>query len=199
MSINLIQKEDKLGLIEKKVIFKKFIYNTIFSLIVWGCVNLYFSFILINTNKKVAALEKEFNNYTNLQKKIEASQNELDELNKKLKILKSFYKRDFFWSEKLLILTKSMPNEMWLENLKIEKVDKKEILKLNGYIYASDTQEKSISILNNFIKSLKEDEFFFKDFADINLVDAKATIKEINSVNINKNILRFELNIYTKE
>jgi Tfp pilus assembly protein PilN len=193
MSINLLPPEEKISSVDKQIISRKALCGFLCSLAVIVIINMFFGIVLMNKKAVVANLEKRYKIYQDLQGDIKGMDENVAYLNREFALLERFFPKKFFWSEKLLELSKKLPEEIWFQRLSISGEKTKETLKINGSVANLSLEEKPLAILNRFIKTLKDDQSFSENFSEIRLIDVKSS-----SIN-NKEILEFNLELPIKK
>ena len=133
-------------------------------------------------------LEQQYRNFINTENEIKQFELDIVQLKKRSDLLKSVLPVQFYWSEKLVLLTRLIPPEAWLDKLTVRE----NVLQVNGYIYAENSTERPIAILNRFIKNLNGEPSFSDDFRTIDLIDTFTTINQ------DKEVLEFELQMTLK-
>ncbi len=196
MNINLLPREEYLRHIDKQAIIKKAL--AILLNIVAVIVICYITFIgvLKTQQSKLGKLQQTHQEYNDLKKEISAIQGEIDRIDLENQMLITFFTQNLFWSDKLTQFAKIIPDEVWLESLDIS-ADKtrKDLssLKLKGNLFALSSSDGPIVILNEFIKSLKNSNEFFKDFRDVTLIDM--TVGSFES----RQVIKFNIELPVKE
>jgi Tfp pilus assembly protein PilN len=193
MSINLLPPEEKVPLIDKQIAIRKALCGFLCALALIVILNMFFGFMLMNKHNIVNNLEKKYKVYQGLQGEVKSLQENIDYLNRKSALMQNFLPTKFYWSEKLLELSKKVPEEIWFQRLSISSDREKDTLRINGSVANLNREEKPLSILNNFIKTLKDDEVFSKNFSEIRLVDVKSSSLQ------NKEVLEFNLELPLKK
>lgn len=193
MSINLLPPEEKISSVDKQIISRKALCGFLCSLALIVIINMFFGLVLMGKKSVVANLEKRYNIYQNLQGEIKGLDENIAYLNREFDLIDKFFPKKFSWSEKLLELSKKVPDEIWFQRLSIIGEKDKEILKINGYVANLNLEEKPLAILNRFIKMLKDDQSFSTNFSEIRLIDVKASTLK------NKEILEFNLELTIKK
>lgn len=147
----------------------------------------------MNKKSTVANLEKRYTIYQGLQEEIKGLSANVAYLDRELTLIENFFPKKFYWSEKLLQLSKKVPEEIWFQRLSVSTNKEKELLKINGSVANLNPEEKPLSLLNKFIKALKDDRDFSASFSEIRLVDVKTASLQ------NKEILEFNLELPLKK
>lgn len=192
MNINLLPEKEIIKSLDKIDLAKKLLCGVLCSVALVVIVNLYFGFIIGHRQGKLTALEKEYHDYLELKESVKKLNQEIDSLDKMSALLEEFSPQQFYWSAKLLDLSEIIPEEIWLNKLQAEIKEDEEKLSLQGYLLPFRIEERPISVLNRFIKRIKEEDKFFKDFSDIFLVDVKAASLK------NKEVLEFNIELILK-
>jgi Tfp pilus assembly protein PilN len=193
MSINLLPPEEKTSSVDKHIISRKAICGFLCSLAIIVIINMFFGVILMNKKSTVANLEKRYKIYQGLQEEIKGLNTSVAYLNRELTLIDDFFPKKLYWSEKLLQLSKKVPEEIWFQRLSINTDKERELLRINGSVANLNPEEKPLSLLNKFIKTLKDDQVFSVSFSEIRLVDVKTASLQ------NKEILEFNLELPLKK
>lgn len=193
MAINLLPPEEKIKVIDKQIVGRKALCGFLCSLALIVLINMFFGIILMSKNSYVANLEKKYKIYQDLQGDIKKIKENIDYSNREFELIDKFFSNHFYWSEKLLKLSQKVPEEIWFQRLSINNDKDRGVLKINGLVANINSEERPLSILNKFIKTLKNDQTFFNDFSEIRLIDVKsASLK-------NKEGLEFNLELLLKK
>ena len=184
MKINLLPESETTKVLDKNEIIRRSIFGLLFTL---ATIAIFFISFGINMRFKrleFVTLESKYKNYVSLKTEVQTLKEGIHALNKEFGLIDSSLFKKFFWSEKLLSISKIMPKEIWLREIRL---DKKDQVKVQGLLLPSSSEERPISVLSQFIRSLKEDKAFSKDFSEIALVDVKSIFvkdKDIYEFNI---------------
>jgi len=193
MAINLLPPEEKVSLVEKKIISRKTLCGLLCSLALIVIINMFFGLVLMNKKAAVAVLEKRYKIYQDLQGEVKSLNENIAYLDREFALIENFFPKKFSWSERLLELSKKLPEEIWFQRLSISGDKEKETLKISGSVANLNLEERPLSMLNRFIKTIKDDTSFSAGFTDIRLVDVHATTVK------NKEILEFNLELPVKK
>lgn len=145
---------------------------------------LIFGLILVN-NSTFAALSEKRKLLGDREKDAMALELKSDTMNRKNTAIAQLMEKRFEWSKKLNDLSDSMTAGIWLGELSYDERDigipaekaapgGKRVLKhmtISGY--ASSKGEEGTASIGKFIKALKANESFYKDFSDIELGSIK--------------------------
>ncbi len=190
MKINLLPESEIARALDKNEIIRRSIFGLLSTLAFIAIFFIIFGINMRFKRSKFVTLEGKYKNYVNLKTEVQTLKDNIHALNKEFGLINSSLFKKFFWSEKLLNISKIMPREIWLRTIRIDKNDK---VKIQGLLLPSSSEERPISILSRFIRSLKEDKEFFKDFSEIALVDVKSiSVKD-------KDIYEFNIALTVKE
>lgn len=184
MKINLLPEQKGTNALDKDEIIKRLFYGVSSVLVFAAALFVVLTINLKFKQSKFTVLDYRHQNYVNLKNEIQKLKENIRFLNKENGLIKSSFTKKFFWSEKLLILSKCMLPELWLKTI---RVDKENQMKLKGFLLPALTKERPIAILSNFIRRLQQNKEFFKDFSEISLVDIKSAStkgKEVYEFNI---------------
>jgi Tfp pilus assembly protein PilN len=147
----------------------------------------------MNKKSTVATLEKRYKIYQDLQGEIKGLNENIAYSNREAALIENFFPKKFSWSEKLLELSKKLPEEIWFQRVAISTYKDNGMLRIKGSVANLNLEEKPLSILNRFIKTIKADTSFSASFSDIRLADVKSTILK------NKDVLEFNLELPVKK
>ena len=184
MRIDLLPESEASKNLEKKEIVTKSIYGLVATLLLIGAIATILSIDKGIKRAKFLSLEGKYKHYVSLKKDVQTLKEAIDYLEKEFVLVDSLFKK-FYWSEKLLLLSELMPNEIWLKKLEIDKDGE---IKMRGFLLPPQAEERPISVLSDFIKKLQENNIFFRDFSEISLIDVKSVLakeKEIFEFNMN--------------
>ncbi len=184
MRIDLLPESEASKKLEQQMIIRKAIYGLIGSLILIGSITIYFAIDMNLKRAKFLKLEGKYQRYVNLKRDVQTLKEDIQYLNKEFELIDSLFKK-FYWSEKLLLLSQLMPQEIWLKKLEIDQEGE---IKMRGFLLPPQAEERPISVLSEFIKRLQENDNFFRDFSEITLIDVKSVTsneKEVFEFNMN--------------
>ncbi len=173
MKINLLPRAEYLKYIDKKELVKRFVAGVLVSVAVIVVINVILVGVVSTRQMILDKLTTAHKEYSDLQGAIRQAEKDVVFLQEKKTVLSGFLERKFFWSEKLFQFAKIIPEEVWMEEMRIETNlnDQKGILRLRGNLFTLEGSGGPISVLNNFIKSLSTREEFIRDFEGVKLVD----------------------------
>lgn len=191
MKINLLPEQEQAANLNKREITKRLLYG-VFPVLAFTAAIFFILTVSLNLEKsKFAVMNNKYQNYVNLKRDVQKLKEDVYSLNKESALINSSFFKKFFWSEKLLFLSEIMPAELWLKTIRVGKENE---IRLQGFLLPSSVAEerRPISILSNFIRSLQENEEFFKDFSEISLVDVKSVSTK------DKDIFEFNITLIIK-
>lgn len=191
MKINLLPEQEQAANLNKREITKRLLYG-VFPVLAFTAAIFFILTVSLNLEKsKFAVMNNKYQNYVNLKRDVQKLKEDVYSLNKESALINSSFFKKFFWSEKLLFLSEIMPAELWLKTIRVGKENE---IRLQGFLLPSSVAEerRPISILSNFIRSLQENEEFFKDFSEILLVDVKSVSTK------DKDIFEFNITLIIK-
>lgn len=191
MKINLLPEQEQAANLNKREITKRLLYG-VFPVLAFTAAIFFILTVSLNLEKsKFAVMNNKYQNYVNLKRDVQKLKEDVYSLNKESALINSSFFKKFFWSEKLLFLSEIMPAELWLKTIRVGKENE---IRLQGFLLPSSVAEerRPISILSNFIRSLQENEEFFKDFSEISLVDVKSISTK------DKDIFEFNITLIIK-
>ena len=192
MKINLLPEEEAVKSLDKQEIIKKMVSGALCVIAFVALLNLYFTLSLKIRSAQLRDLEQKYQEYISLEKQARALLKKTNDLERESTILDKFFPQHDFWSENLSELARLTPQEIWINKLTVDTQNKKEVLKIQGTLFTLQTDERLISVLNRFIKALRNDRELFKNFLDIILVDVKTTTTQ------GKEVLKFNLELPVK-
>ncbi len=146
--------------------------------------------ILLNLNveskrSKVEKLEKEWSLLQPKKVQLDTLKSEVSLLENELGSFKKVLYKKFYWSEKLNKISDSLLDGVWLTEISIGAGEEAQgqvsselptrairSLILSGSVFSKDADEENY--VSEFIKNLKADKEFFKDFKDIELKSVQA-------------------------
>lgn len=146
--------------------------------------------ILLNLNveskrSRVEKLEKEWSLLQPKKVQLDALKSEASLLENELSFFKKVLYKKFYWSEKLNGISDNLLDGVWLTELSIgaaeetpgaisSELPRRAIrsLILSGSVFCKDAEEENY--ISEFIKNLKTDKEFFKDFKDVELKSVQA-------------------------
>ncbi|MBI3601708.1 MAG: PilN domain-containing protein [Candidatus Omnitrophica bacterium] len=119
--------------------------------------------------------------YQVIWQKMSPDKNNIDSINKELQDLKDrtstigdiASKKAILWSQKLNILSDTMPKEVWLKKVAWNN----NVLTVEGSAVSKLRDE--ISIVGNFVSDLKKEESFVKDFSSLELTSVTRSKKGV--------------------
>jgi Tfp pilus assembly protein PilN len=188
VGINLLPAQDLRNYYDKEAIAPHIMIGVCVPLLLIAILFFAASKIRQSKEQTLRAIEQQYQNYIDTEREITRLQQDTTLLKQRAELLKSILPAEFYWSEKLLLLARLIPAEAWLDKLSIQG----KAIQVNGYVFAENTNERPIAILNRFIKSLSSETEFSNDFSTIDLVDTFITkIKE-------KEVLEFRLQMILK-
>jgi len=133
----------------------------------------------------LASLTKKYDAIAPKKREADALKAKSDAITKRVNAIDELMGKRFSWAKKLNALSDSMTPGIWLSemdyderpgaNVKAAKGQASGMpgrLLLNGY--AAGVGEQGLALVGKFIKSLKENETFYSDFSDIELVASKS-------------------------
>ncbi len=199
MGINLNLEKQRGVLLKSKVIPKAALAVSVI-LSVWLSIFVSLRWDLNRKKQVLQKFEEKNRIYVSLKNKITFLEKEQENLLKEKKLLDTFLGQPFFWSEKISTLADALPEEAWLRRVAFNKEREAEILKISGFLFSAGEERKPLTILNQFIKALRENPSFFQHFSEINMVDAKTTQSTggTSSGEVNE-ILEFNLELPLKK
>ncbi|UCC95857.1 MAG: hypothetical protein JSW40_03690 [Candidatus Omnitrophota bacterium] len=187
MKINLLPQDEISKSRDIKIILRKSVYAILASLFLIGCINIFFEINKRQNQSRYNALKSKHDSYVELKREVDELTTTIQYLNQEFNLISSSVLNKFYWSEKLLELSKIMPREIWLKRIKI---DKRGEMKLEGYLLPSTMEESPLSILSSFIKTLQSHEEFSKDFSEISLGNVRViTMKKQEILEFNITLL----------
>ncbi|MFH1478192.1 MAG: hypothetical protein ABIG92_00270 [Candidatus Omnitrophota bacterium] len=155
--------------------------------VVGGLISLALIFSLMSCirNKQVQGWSKKEKITEPERKEAEKIQGEISMLSAKLFTLDQITKRDLLWSDKLDELSGLVLPGIWFNRL---YVDSKEKLIITGSVISK--KEEAMAIVGKFMKNIKDNKSFFKDFSSIKLESAQIKSGE------GREVVDFEIVLY---
>ena len=126
-------------------------------------------------------------NFSSRLSQIESVNNEIAVLKVKMNVLDQLTKRKFLWAEKLNQLSDLALPGIWFTHV---YTDSENSLIIEGSVF-SKTEEAMASV-GRFMKNLKDDQQFFKDFKNIKLESVQRKNKEERDIVDFKIVLYFQ-------
>ncbi|MFH1856301.1 MAG: hypothetical protein ABH836_03600 [Candidatus Omnitrophota bacterium] len=96
---------------------------------------------------------------------------EIGQLKKKADIIDEITNSRFLWAKKLNQLSDLMIDGIWLDNLSLGQRKDRAVLILKGKVFSKDKEETAL--IGDFIKNIRQEKDFFKDFSEIELESIK--------------------------
>lgn len=186
MNINLVPASELVGIYDKKLMIKKIIIAASLSLF------FVFSFVVVKaikaskTGKLVKSLEEQYAKYTSLEKSITTLRKKITDNKERHSQLTDILPDQFYWSEKLFLISRFKDNDIWFNDLSIKYEDGYQCF-IKGFLYNTDEKIRPISKLNNFVKKMKQEPLLSNAFSSIEVKDLKK--EELN----NKKVLGFTI------
>lgn len=140
------------------------------------------SFIMDAQIKKLLARE---NNFSGKISHIDSVNKEIAVLKSKMTALDQLTKRKFLWTEKLNQLSDLILPGIWFTHI---YTDNENRLIIEGSVVSKS--EEAMAFVGKFMKNLKDDQVFFKDFSNIKLESVQRRNKE------EKDIVEFKIALY---
>ena len=124
------------------------------------------------------------------EKELLSLKKEIDSLVSRTKNIESIKKDKILWAPKLNDLSSSMIPGIWLTRLSLEEKSGKKYLCIKGAVSSFGRDEAAM--IGRFMKILKENESFFKDFSELELGTIQQAQKDVE-------IMNFAINCYFKD
>ncbi|MDO8603391.1 MAG: PilN domain-containing protein [Candidatus Omnitrophota bacterium] len=140
------------------------------------------SFIMDAQIKKLLARE---NNFSGKISHIDSVNKEIAVLKSKMTALDQLTKRKFLWTEKLNQLSDLILPGIWFTHI---YTDNENRLIIEGSVVSKS--EEAMAFVGKFMKNLKDDQVFFKDFSNIKLESVQRRNKE------ERDIVEFKIALY---
>ncbi len=140
------------------------------------------SFIRGAQIKRLLARE---NNFSGKLSQIDSVNKEIAVLKSKMTALDQLTKRKFLWSEKLNQLSGLVLPGIWFTHI---YTDTENRLIIEGSVVSKS--EEAMAFVGKFMKNLKDDQLFFKDFSNIKLESVQRKNKE------ERDIVDFKIALY---
>ena len=123
--------------------------------------------LMIKKGYTLKRLEAKWTVFEPKSKELLAMNEQLESLTRKVKNIDSLVAKRLSWTKKLNDLSDLMTPGVWLNSLSIDEVGGRKILSLKGSVSSSGMDEAAL--IGKFMKNLKENKSFFKDFSEIAL------------------------------
>jgi hypothetical protein len=143
--------------------------------------------IAMNIHSKVTLneLEKKYADITPKKREADALKAKSDAITKRVTAIDELMGKRFSWARKLSALSDSMSPGIWLNELEYDerplvnlKAGKGKASGMPGRLlmngFAAGSGEQGLALIGKFITSLKENEAFYSDFSDIELIASKS-------------------------
>ena len=190
MYINLLPEQEIARVIDKNEIIRRSLYGLASAFAFIALLYIVFAVNMKLKRSKFVTLESKYQNYIDLKNEVQTLKENIYSLNKEFGLINASLFKKFFWSEKLLSISKLMPDDLWLNAIRVGRGNE---IKLQGFLLPGSTEERPIAILSRFMRRLQENKEFFKDFSEISLVDVRSISAK------NKEIFEFNIALKTKE
>ena len=153
--------------------------------------------IAMNIYSKVTlnSLTKKYDAIAPKRREADALKAKSDAITKRVNAIDELMGKRFSWAEKLNALSDSITPGIWLSTLEYDerpvagsaaKIVKDKASGIPGRLlingFAAGSGEQGLALIGKFIKSLKENEAFYSDFSDIELVGSKSDKVESHEV-----------------
>lgn len=184
MYINLLPEQEITRAIDRNEIIRRSLYGLASAFALIALLYIVFAVNMKIKRSRFVNLESKYQNYIDLRNEVQTLKEDIYSLNKGFGLINESLFKKFFWSEKLLNISEIMPDELWLNSIKIGRGNE---IKLQGFLLPVSTEERPIAVLSRFMRRLQENKEFFKDFSEVSLVDVRsvsAKDKEIFEFNI---------------
>lgn len=112
-------------------------------------------------DKSLAKLEPEYKVAQSLKLKMRLLSNNLSAINE-------LTSKSILWSKKMLDLSSTMTEGVWLSELSLQDKKGRQAMVLHGSAVSYPEREEA-ALIGNFINSLKSNLYFFEDFEDLQL------------------------------
>jgi len=193
IEINLASKKTQ----KKKIKIPKISAIPVKFLLIGGAVILLvaaqvvFTALITVKENKLKGLEGKWAVLEQEEKEVLAIKKEMDDLNNRLEAIEDIVTKRVLWAKKLNDLSDSMVPRVWLTSLSMDETLKKKYLSIKGGITSRKKDEAAV--IGKFMKILKENKSFFKDFSDIKLgALQQKKVKEVE-------IMEFSITCFLKQ
>lgn len=133
----------------------------IFGLLI--IIHIYLVGLFIIKSSQLNALNNRWQNLAPQRKSLEDLRKEYALLSTDVKVIQQLFKQRINWSEKLNNLSLNLPNGIWFNEISISPKD----FNLKASVVSLTREE--MGLINEFIRNLKNDATFFKDFNNLEL------------------------------
>ncbi|MDD5069678.1 MAG: hypothetical protein PHV17_03020 [Candidatus Omnitrophica bacterium] len=190
MNINLIIGEDLSKRDRRKTVIKNCLIAVFFFSILIFATNLYCDITIKVKKDKFKGMEARYRKNRDLVREVAQLKEEIDRIKAETTLIETSLYKNFLWSEKILNLSKMIPDQIWLSLI---KVTPKGDMVLRGYFLPPEAKDMTLTILNDFIKKLQENSEFVNDFSEVSLGN-------VRSVSLKgRNIFEFTITMVTGE
>ena len=190
MNINLIIGEDLSKSDKRNAVIKNCVIALVISGILIFATNLYCDITIKVKKDKFKGMEARYRKNRDLVREVSQLKEEIDRIKAETNLIETSLYKNFLWSEKILNLSKMIPDPIWLRSI---KVTSKGDMILHGYFLPPEAEDMTLTILNDFIKKLQENKEFVNDFAEVSLGN-------VRSVSLKgRNIFEFTITMVTGE
>jgi len=173
---NLKIKQKKVFDLKKVPIFP-IIFGTIGALVVVHLLLV----VVVRVNKMtLARVKQEWKELAPKKTMIDSLKQKVTNINSKIGAIEKLTEERIIWAKKMNDLSNSMPSNIWLSSLSYNKNGSDSALALEGF--AAGTTEEGAAYVARFIKALKVNRDFYKDFHDIELESMRRTLIDKDEV-----------------
>lgn len=143
--------------------------------------------IAMNIYSKItlAALEKRYDAILPKKREADALKVKSDAITKRVNAIDELMGKRFSWARKLNALSDSMSPGIWLNEMEYDERPIANVKTVKGKAsgmpgrllmsgFAAGSGEQGLALVGKFITSLKENEAFYSDFSDIELIASKS-------------------------
>ena len=123
-------------------------------------------------NKKLGALRKEYELLRPEYEKVVKLKADKEKLEAKILVMDKLLAQRLLWSKKLNQLSDLMSPQVWLSSVTVISNPTSRTLLIRGKTY-SNKGEKMVEQVGDFIRRIEEDEPFFKDFVNVELISTE--------------------------
>lgn len=168
-----------------------------FTPIIFGIVALVVSIQLILTvtvavkKHRLRVLEKRWSSIGPKKNELMKLNKQVNSLDAKVRHIETVRKDRILWARKLSDLSDSVIPGMWFTSLSLEETEGRKYLSIEGGI--SSFWKDETAMIGKFMKALKENKTFFKDFEEIQLDTMQQ--KKVKDTEV----MSFAINCYFKE
>jgi hypothetical protein len=191
IEINLLPEELKKKKRKIEIPKIEFLPIIVIAVIAVVALQLLLSFTLTIKRTSLKRLEARWGNLKPEEKDAMVIKRQINRLLDKISHIERIKSERTLWAEKLSALSDSMMSGIWLTKFSVNERGEKKLLSITGSV--SSTGKDEAAMIGRFMKQLKDNPGFFRDFSEIEL----GTIQQKTRKNIET--MEFVIHCYFKE